>query len=67
MSETITIIRRVAEAANGDLGADFRAGLSVGIAEAERQAPGFLESMRRPDGERRLASIARRDGMLRGC
>ena len=60
MSETITIIRRVAEAAGGDLGADFRAGLSVGLAEAERQQPGFLEGLRRTDGERPLASIARR-------
>ena len=65
MSETITIIRRVAEAAGGDLGADFRAGLSVGLAEAERQQPGFLEGLRRTDGERPLASIARRAVRLR--
>ncbi len=51
MSETITIIRRVAEAANGDLGADFRAGLSVGLAEAQRQHPGFLDGLRRVEGE----------------
>lgn len=65
MSETITIIRRMAEAAKGDLGADFRAGLSVGIAEAERLEPGFLVSLRRTEGERPLASIAMRAGKLR--
>lgn len=65
MSETITIIRRLGEAANGDLGADFRAGLSVGIAEAERLAPGFLENIRRTGGERPLASIALRAEKLR--
>ncbi|GAD60427.1 MULTISPECIES: hypothetical protein [Brevundimonas] len=65
MSETITIIRRMAEAANGDLGADFRAGLSVGLAEAERQHPGFLDGLRRTEGERPLASIARRAALLR--
>lgn len=65
MSETTTIIRRVAEAANGDLGADFRAGLSVSLAEAERQQPGFLDGLRRTDGERPLASIARRAALLK--
>ena len=66
MSETITIIRHVAEAAKGDLGADFRAGLSVGIAEAERLEPGFLDGLRRTEGERPLASLARRAALLRG-
>ena len=65
MSNTITIIRRVAEATNGELGADFRAGLSVGIAEAERLEPGFLSGIRRSEGERPLASIARRAALLR--
>ncbi len=65
MSETTTIIRRLAEAASGDQGADFRAGLSVAIAEAERLAPGFLEGIRRTGGERPLASIARRASRLR--
>jgi hypothetical protein len=65
VSETITIIRRLAETADGDLGADFRAGLSVGIAEAERLAPGFLEGIRRTEGLRRLASIAFRASRLR--
>ena len=65
MSETFTIIRRVAEAAGGDLGADFRAGLSVGLAEAERQQPGFLDGLRRPEGERPLAGLARRAALLR--
>lgn len=58
MSETIKIIRGIAEAAGGHLGADFRAGLSVGIAEAERQQPGFLDGLRRREGERPLARIA---------
>ncbi len=65
MSETISIIRRVAQATKGDLGADFRAGLSVGIAEAERLEPGFLSGIRRSEGERPLASIARRAALLR--
>lgn len=65
MSETITIIRRVAEAAGGDLGADFRAGLSVGLAEAKRQQPGFLDGLRRTEGERPLAGLARRAALLR--
>jgi hypothetical protein len=50
VSETITILRRVAEAAGGDPGADFRAGLSVGLAEAERRQPGFLDGLRRVKG-----------------
>jgi hypothetical protein len=65
VSETITIIRRMAEAVGGDLGADFRAGLSVGIAEAERQQPGFLNGFRQVDGERPLAGMARRATLLR--
>jgi len=44
---------------------DFRAGLSVGLAEAERQHPGFLDGLRRTEGERPLASIARRAALLR--
>jgi hypothetical protein len=64
VSETIKIIRGIAEAAGGQLGADFRAGLSVGIAEAERQQPGFLDGVRRRDGDRPLASIARRAARL---
>ncbi|MEH6663407.1 MAG: hypothetical protein V7678_01030 [Brevundimonas sp.] len=60
MSETITIIRRLAEAAGGDLGADFRAGLSAGLAEAERQQPGFLDGLRglRAEGGARRAAAA---------
>lgn len=65
MSETITIIRRMAEAVEGDLGADFRAGLSVGIAEAQRQAPGVLERIRRTEGREPLTSIALRASRLR--
>ncbi|MBG7614661.1 hypothetical protein IWC96_05115 [Brevundimonas sp. BAL450] len=65
MSETIIIIRRMAEAAEGDLGADFRAGLCVGIAEAQRLAPGFLEGIRRTEGQRPLANIALRASRLR--
>lgn len=65
MSETITVIRRVAEATKGDLGADFRAGLSVSLAEAERKNPGFLNDLRQTQGERPLASIARRAARLR--
>ena len=65
MSETIVTIRRIAETANGDLGADFRAGISVGLAEAERLQPGLLDDLRRTEGERPLASIARRAALLR--
>ena len=66
VSETITIIRRVAEAANGDLGADFRAGLSVGLAEAERQQPGFLQGLRREAlADHRIRDVDRQ-GRLRG-
>lgn len=65
MSETITVIRRMAEAAGGDLGADFRVGLSVGIAEARRQQPDLLGGLRRTDGERPLSGIARRAALLR--
>jgi len=67
VSETITIIRRMAETVRGDLGADFRAGLSVGIAEAERQAPGFLDGIRRTEGQRPLAGIALRASRLRSA
>ena len=65
MSETITIIRRLAEARGGDLGADFRAGLSVGVAEAERLNPDCLSAFRARGGERPLAGMARRAGRLR--
>lgn len=53
MSETITIIRRVAEAADEDLGADFRAGLSVGIAELSVWLPAFLTAY----AERRASGL----------
>ena len=56
MSEPVKIIRRLAEQARGDLGADFRAGLSVGIAEAQRLAPGFLDDVARTNCSRSAIS-----------
>lgn len=42
MSEIVTIVRRLATTFEGYVGADSRAGLSVVLAEAERQHPGLL-------------------------